>query len=63
MYIQHSTDLDIETYNGKVVGVWFRCQHLPFTQTKVDEHRAIELEHAYAVSKPIEIHALELKDI
>ena len=35
--------LDVETYKGKVVAVWFRCQVLPFQQTKVDLERATEM--------------------
>lgn len=36
--------LDVETYNGKVVSVWFRCQQLPFKQHPVDSYRKREME-------------------
>lgn len=37
----HSTEhLDVETHNGKVVAVWFRCAMLPFEQAEVDGERA-----------------------
>jgi hypothetical protein len=32
--------LHVETCNGRVVSVWFRCQMLPFQQVEVDEARA-----------------------
>lgn len=42
--IHHTGHLDVETRNGEVVSVWFRCQMLPFKQTEVDEHRAGEMK-------------------
>lgn len=37
----HSTGhLDVETRDGKVVAVWFRCQMLPFKQAEVGASRA-----------------------
>lgn len=42
--IHHTGYLDIETDpNGNVVAVWFRCQSLPFLQTKVGQQRAEEM--------------------
>lgn len=41
--IHHSGYLDVETYKGEVVAVWFRCQVLPFKQTEVDAERAREM--------------------
>ncbi len=38
--IHQSKHLDVETHNGKVVAVWFRCAVLPFEQIEVDESRA-----------------------
>jgi hypothetical protein len=52
--------LDIETYQGKVVGVLFRCQNLPFKQHDVDSYRAKELQ--YNKFGAPEIHGIELKD-
>ena len=45
--IHGTTDLDVETRNGKVVAVWFRCCALPFNQTEVDKDRAKEMESMY----------------
>jgi hypothetical protein len=44
--IHGSTQLDVETYRGTVVAVWFRCQLLPFRQREADQARAIEMERA-----------------
>jgi hypothetical protein len=41
--IHSSGYLDVETREGMVVAVWFRCQVLPFKQTAIDEHRATEM--------------------
>jgi hypothetical protein len=38
--IHHTTVLDVETYNGEVVSVWFRCQAIEFRQYEVDENIA-----------------------
>jgi hypothetical protein len=35
--------LDVEVHEGKVVGVWFHCQFLPFQQWEVGAARAAEL--------------------
>ncbi len=59
--IHSTTHLDIETRNGKVVAVWFRCQTLPFEQTEVDNSRAESMDEAYGHSAP-EIHGLTLVD-
>lgn len=41
----HTTGhLDVETHNGSVVAVWFRCQMLPFWQIEVDDVRATAME-------------------
>jgi hypothetical protein len=40
----HSTGhLDVETYDGKVVAVWFRCRTLPFAQTEIGYSRFADL--------------------
>jgi hypothetical protein len=38
--IHRTTVIDVETFNGEVVSVWFRCQPIAFHQTEVDEPRA-----------------------
>jgi hypothetical protein len=60
----HRTDyLDVETYKGKVVAVWFRCQHLPFHQAEDNKQRADELVAAYNKQPAPGIIGLELFDI
>jgi hypothetical protein len=41
--IHHTGHLDVETRNGEVVAVWFRCQMLPFEQHEVDIRRVAEM--------------------
>ena len=42
--IHTSGDVNVEIGpTGKVVAVWFRCRMLPFTQTRVDGFRALEM--------------------
>lgn len=41
--IHHSSEVDVETHDGKVVAVWFRCQPLPFRQARVRAERAAEM--------------------
>lgn len=38
--IHDTTFLDVETHNGRVVSVWFRCQPIAFRQTEADGDRA-----------------------
>lgn len=45
--IHRSGHLDIETFHGTVVAVWFRCQPLPFRQHEVIGPRASEMERMY----------------
>lgn len=69
----HSTGhLDIETFHGTVVAVWFRCQPLPFEQHEVDGPRAIDMESMYGNPKEgkpagalerIELHGVEVRDV
>lgn len=41
--IHGTTQLDVETdADGNVVAVWFRCQQLPYRQTRVDDRRVRE---------------------
>jgi hypothetical protein len=40
----HRTDfIDVETFNGEVVAVWFRCQAIAFRQHEVDLVRATNI--------------------
>lgn len=48
--------------DGKVVSVWFRCMHLPFTQDVVSDERASEMRAAYASHPAHLIEAVHLKD-
>jgi len=62
MTIHRSTHVDVETFNGKVVSVWFRCQNLPFLQTEVGEIRAREMEYMYQRESKVELHGVEVWD-
>lgn len=42
--IHRTGHLNVETRNGKVVAVWYRCQMLPFEQREVDEYRAKSMQ-------------------
>lgn len=44
---QHTEYFDVETRDGKVVAVWFRCQMVPFQQTEVDRQRASDMKSVY----------------
>lgn len=44
--IHRTTWLDVETFHGTVVAVWYRCMMLPFNQTEVEGPRATEMEFA-----------------
>jgi len=39
--------IDVETYHGKVVAVWFRCLLVPFKQAETTKDRATDLELIY----------------
>ena len=45
--IHHSNQLDVETYQGRVVAVWFRCQPLPFKESIVDLARSASMDNLY----------------
>lgn len=48
----HSTGhLDVETRNGEVVAVWFRCALLPFEQHDVSSERQREMDISYMQGK------------
>jgi len=35
--------LDVETHDGVIVAVWYRCMMLPFRRIEVDAERANEM--------------------
>lgn len=41
--IHRTGHLSIETYQGRVISVWFRCQQLPFQVHEVDSGRVVEM--------------------
>lgn len=43
MTIHRTTTVDVETRNGQVVAVWFRCQPVAFRQSEVGADRAAEM--------------------
>jgi hypothetical protein len=53
MTIHGNTALDVETYNGIVVSVWFRCQQIAFEQCEVGADRAAEMLAQFPVSPRI----------
>ena len=59
----HGTQLlNVETKNGKVVSVWFRCMALPFDQTEVGEDRAVEMEHvSKRINQHYKLHAVDVE--
>lgn len=58
----HGTgEVNIETYCGEVVSVWFRCQHLPFTVSEVSTRRAEEMGLAYDSQPPPSIVGVEME--
>ena len=60
--IHGTTHLDVETKDGEVVSVWFRCMGLPFVQHEVAAERADEMKKMSAeINKNHEIHAVETK--
>lgn len=49
----HGTNVvNVETRDGKVVSVWFRCMALPFDQTEVEAARADEMSRMYRGTVP-----------
>lgn len=60
--IHGSTELDVETRDGKVVAVWFRCAALPFKQVEVDAERAKEMRRMYADGAMPRVRGLQLED-
>lgn len=54
--------VDVETLDGKVVSVWFRCQMLPFEQHEVDAIRAEHMDAAVAYARTTSITGVEVRD-
>lgn len=59
--IHQTGHVDVETHNGKVVSVWFRCLALPFRQSEVHEIRAHEMAHMAELHEPPSIHEIVLR--
>lgn len=60
----HSTGhLDVETLDGRVVAVWYRCQPLPFSQTDVLDDRADEMDLMYEIGLNMRIAAIDIVDL
>ena len=59
--LHRSSLLNVETYKGKVVSVWFRCCALPFDQHDVDGQRAEDMNRMYQGKIP-SIHGIEIVD-
>lgn len=57
--IHDTTFVDVETHQGEVVAVWFRCQMLPFKQTDVKINRAIEMRTSNVHSQ---LHGVHITD-
>ena len=59
--IHNTNHITIETHNGKVVAVWFRCQPLPFKQSIAGAERAYEMERMYKDFHTT-LHGVEVSD-
>ena len=53
---------DVETRNGEVVAVWFRCVPVPFLQSKVDAGRAREMQNMYSTLNVTPVTGIVLDD-
>lgn len=60
--IHRSGQLDVEVYLGQVVGIWFRCQALPYKVSLVDYGRACDLKRMYQESPAPGLHGVEVED-
>lgn len=58
--IHRTGHLDVETKDGKVVAVWFRCCRLPFQQAEVTQERSDQLG-SFVLN--YSITGVEIKDI
>lgn len=59
--IHSSGQLDVETYHGSVVAVWFRCQHLPFRQSETNVTRLLEMTRLYKEAPAPGLHGVEVE--
>lgn len=50
--IHNGGEVNVEIHNGKVVAVWFRCVHLPFTESEAGEARAADMRRLYEKPAP-----------
>lgn len=55
-------DVEVDETNGDVVAVWFRCQPLPFKETRVASHRANEMRGLYERHPSSSIEGVTLRD-
>jgi hypothetical protein len=58
----HTEHLDVETYHGEVVAVWFRCQPVAFKQTAVKLDRATEMKLMETRSPAPGLTGVEVQD-
>lgn len=61
--IHQNSSLDVETHNGKVVAVWFRCLALPFEQVEVEPERAKTMVGMYASRRAVELRGVEVRSV
>lgn len=63
MTIHSGGEVNVELNgNGDVVAVWFRCQPLRFTQTRIAVGRAQEMRNMYRTQPPPPIEAVVLRE-
>jgi hypothetical protein len=60
--IHSSGHIDVETCNGKVVAVWFRCQQLPFKQAEIEKRSAKEKKGMTERLK-LSLHGVEVREL
>lgn len=56
--------INVETHEGRVVAVWFRCMVLPFTVSDCGETRAIEMDKLYGEPEgpsAYKVHAVDVE--
>jgi hypothetical protein len=56
----HATEhVDVETRNGAVVSVWFRCQMIPFNQVEVSGQRADEMRRNRDLPRLVAVEVID----
>jgi hypothetical protein len=61
--IHRTRYVDVEVdKNGKVVSVWFRCQHLPFKQSEAGPERAEDMQRMYSGDRQPSLRAVIVED-